>query len=99
MPGIIPGTSPDAQASERPALPQRSSSLLRPRSLALPNLVVDHSRPNYPPQARQQVSNEALLIEVRDQLEDVSHKVGQIQRLLREIHYNQERQRPHEPQT
>jgi hypothetical protein len=99
MPGVIPGSSPDAQAPERPALPQRSSSLLRPRSLALPNLANEHNRPNYPPQARQQVSNEALLIEVRDQLEDVSHKVGQIQRLLRTIHYNQEDRRSHEPQT
>ena len=46
--------------------------------------------------ARQQISSELLLIELRDQLEDIIHKVEQAQRLLRVVHRNQENQRTNE---
>ena len=97
MPGVNLNRSPDSVFSERPAIPQRSNSFFRPRSLALPPLVIEQNRPaQAAPQARQQVSSESLLIELRDQLEDIIHKVEQAQRLLRVVHRNQENQRANE---
>ena len=96
MPGVDQHQPPDLVVSERPAIPQRSNSFFRPRSLNLPNLVIEHNRPNVPPVARQQVTNESLLFEVRDQLDDVLRKIEQILRIVRVVHRNQDNIRANE---